>query len=426
MLSLYNRDTVKFSLAIIGGFICALSLNRCGSTKTTDASRVRVTFWHGMGGPLGDALEQLVSDFERANPDVDLVLVSMANYSSLSQKLMAAVQVDDPPNIAQMYESWTAQFHNAGKLVVLDSLIRGPDGLGEEELADFYPAFIEDNTWDGRIVTLPFNKSLPVFFYNIEAVAAAGYSEFPRTWPGFRQMARRLSDPRQGKWGCAGLVNEGLFGTMLRQKGGDYFDSTGSRVAFNSRIGVEVAEFIADLVNRDSSVYYGAGYEPQNDFLAGKIACIQSTSVSWSFMKPNMRFRVGIAPLPVWDRPNVISFGTNIGMFRKGDPEQIRAGWRFIKWFTSPEQQARWAEMTFYVPVRRSSLAVESYARLVQETPGLAAALAQLEYVSFEPRTEVWFSGRKALGDAIEQIVRGGMPAREALDAAARIVSSRL
>ncbi|MEO0074143.1 MAG: ABC transporter substrate-binding protein, partial [candidate division WOR-3 bacterium] len=367
MSLLIKRSVPRVGRFLVGALTLAMLLgfSRCGGAKTGEAGKVKVSFWHAMGGPLGDALEQMIADFETANPDVDVVPVSMANYSSLSQKLMAAVQVNDPPNIAQMYESWTAQFHSLGKLVVLDSLIRGADGFSDAELADFYPAFIEGNTWDGRIVTLPFNKSLPVFFYNAEMLAAAGYSEFPKTWPEFRQMIRRLSDPGSGRWGCAGLVNEGMFGTMLRQKGGDYFDSTGSQVTFNSRIGVEVAEFIAALVNRDSSVYYGAGYEPQNDFLAGKIACLQSTSVSWSFMKPNMQFRVGIAPLPVWDRADVISFGTNIGIFRKGTPEQIRAAWRFIKWFTSPEQQAKWAELTFYVPVRRSSLQVESYARLV-------------------------------------------------------------
>ncbi|MBM3315862.1 extracellular solute-binding protein, partial [candidate division WOR-3 bacterium] len=241
-------------------------------------------------------------------------------------------------------------------------------------------------------------------------------------WPEFRQMAKRFSAPAENRWGCAGLVNEGMFGAMLRQKGGDYFDPTGTRVTFNSPAGVEAAQFISELVNRDSSVYYGSGYEPQNDFLAGTIACIQSTSVSWAFMKPNMRFAVGVAPVPTWQTPNVISFGTNVGMFRTGTPEQVASGWRFIKWFTSPEQQAKWAGLTFYVPVRKSSLRVESYARVLEATPGLAEALAQLDYMSFEPKSEAWFSGRKALGDALEQIVRGGMPAQQALDEAARLV----
>ena len=403
---------------------------RGGSQTTPAARRVKVTFWHAMGGPLGDALEEMIGDFERVNPDVDIEPVFMANYASLSQKLMGAVQVNAAPNIAQLYESWTSQFYSLGKLVILDSLIHGPDGFTPLELADFYPAFIEDNTWDGKIVTLPFNKSLPVFFYNVEMLTQAGYPTFPKTWLELRQMLKRLSGAGPAgpgrQYGGAGLVNEGIFGALLLQKGGFYLDEANRRVGFNSPAGVEAAQFLAELVNKDSSVYYGAGYEPQNDFLAGKIACLQSTSVSWAFLKPNMTFKVGMAPIPSGERPAVLSFGTNVGIFRTGTSEQIAASWRFVKWFTSPEQQAKWAERTFYVPVRKSSLQVPSYERLLTETPGLRQVLAQLEYLTFEPKSEVWFRGRRVLGDALEKVIRGQASAQQALDEAAAIIEKEM
>jgi len=402
-------------------------LTGCGPRGQSPAEKkVKITFWHAMGGPLGDALEKMIDDFEQANPDVDIEPVSMANYSSLSQKLMGAVQVNAPPNLAQMYESWTTQFYALNKLVVLDSLIHSPDGLTSEELADFYPAFIEGNTWDGKIVTLPFNKSLPVFFYNIDMLAQSGYNEFPRTWDELRTMLLRLTDKKSGRYGGAGLVNEGVFGALLLQQGGDYLDEQNKKPLFNSPAGVRAARFLADLVNKDSSVYYGAGYEPQNDFLAGRIACIQSTSVSWAFLKPNFTFKVGIAPLPVAATPAVIGYGTNIGIFRTGNEQQIRAAWRFVKWFTSPEQQAKWATLTFYVPVRKSALNIPEYQKLIQETPGLSAALKQLEYLRFEPRSEAWFAGRRVLGDALEKIIRAGIEPKNALDQAAAEVEKEL
>lgn len=402
-------------------------LTGCGPRGQSPAEKkVKITFWHAMGGPLGDALEKMIDEFEKANPDIDIEPVSMANYSSLSQKLMGAVQVNAPPNLAQMYESWTTQFYALNKLVIIDSLIHSPDGLTPEELADFYPAFIEGNTWDGKIVTLPFNKSLPVFFYNIGMLARSGYNDFPRTWDELRTMLLRLTDKKSGRYGGAGLVNEGVFGALLLQHGGDYLDEQNKKPLFNSPAGVRAARFLADLVNKDSSVYYGAGYEPQNDFLAGRIACIQSTSVSWAFLKPNFTFKVGIAPLPVALTPAVIGYGTNIGIFRTGNEQQIRAAWRFVKWFTGPEQQAKWATLTFYVPVRKSALNIPEYQKLIQETPGLSAALKQLEYLRFEPRSEAWFAGRRVLGDALEKIIRGGIEPKNALDQAAAEVEKEL
>jgi multiple sugar transport system substrate-binding protein len=412
------RGSVIIRAAFIAAFVFGCS-GSGGKAPVRAGKQTTITFWHGMGGPLGDALDSLIASFEKANPDVNVEPVSMGSYSTLSQKLMGAVQVSAPPNMAQMYESWTTQFHQLNKLVPFDSLVRGPDGLSEAELADFYPAFIADNTWDGRLITLPGNKSVPVFFYNIEMLDSAGYKTFPTTWAEFRAMAKKLTDRKQGTWGTAGGVNEWMFGCMLRQQGGDYLDERQGKATFNSAAGVKAAQYMYDMVATDSSAVYGTGYDPQNDFLSGKIACIWGTIVSWTFMKQNMTFPVGIAPVPSEGTPNVLAFGTNIGIFRTGTPQQVAACWRFVKWFTSPPQQAKWAELTFYVPARKSSLKAAGYAKLVAETPGLAAALAQLDYMSFEPRSEAWFKGRRTLSEALERVMRGEASAQQALDAAA-------
>ncbi len=408
-------------------FVAVVLVFNCGGNRgKTAGKRIVVTFWHAMGGPLGDALERLIKEFEREHPDIDIQLVSMANYTGLAQKLMGAVQVNAPPNIAQMYESWAAQFYRLNRLIVIESLIKGPDGLSEEELSDFFPTFIENNTWDGKLVTIPFNKSIPVFFYNDELLKSAGYERFPDNWEDLRRMLLSLTDRRQNRYGGTGLVNEGVFGALLLQARGTYLDETEREVHFNSPAGVRAMVYLSQLVNQDSSVYYGGGYESQNDFLAGKIACIQGSSVSYAFLRPHLNFKVGVAPLPVSGKPVVIGYGTNIGIFRGGTQEQIAAAWKFIKWFTAPKQQARWASETFYVPVRRSAMAIPEYQKLIKEIPGFNSALRQIDYLAFEPKSEAWFVGRRVLGDAIEKIIRAGVPVQTALDEAATELSKEL
>ena len=95
-----------FVAAVLAAFVVS-----CGGGKAAAGKKTTVTFWHAMGGPLGDALTAMVAEFELANPDVNIEPISMGGYTALSQKLMGAVQVDAPPNMAQMYESWTTQFH---------------------------------------------------------------------------------------------------------------------------------------------------------------------------------------------------------------------------------------------------------------------------------------------------------------------------
>ncbi len=405
----------------------ALLFGSCSPQGT----KTEITFWHAMGGPLGKSLESMVRDFEKQNPDIKITLVGMGDYSALAQKLMGAIAVDNPPTIAQVYESWTTQFYQQNQLFALDSFVYSPNGLTAEEIADIYPVFVENNKWDGKFLTFPFNKSVPVYFYNIAMFESLGIKEFPKTWQEFRVVLKKLTrdinnDAKFDIYGTAGGVNSWLFGCMLYQKSGKLLDEITKRVEFNSPAGVSALQYMIDLIYKDSSANFLSGYEPQNDFLQGKLGLIFGTIVSWAFMKDKMTFPIGIAPLPSWDQNAVLAYGTNIALFRKSTLKQKEAAWRFIKWFTRPKQQARWASETFYVPVCKQALQEPAYAQLLQEVRGLKECIEQLNYATFEPRGEEWFAGRRYLGEAMEEAMRLKTSAKRALDNAANKLQKEL
>jgi len=68
----------------------------------------------------------------------------------------------------------TSQFLEMGKLVALDSLVRGRAGSPRRSWR-LLPGVHRRQFVDGRIVTLPFNKSVPVFFYNVKMLERAGF-----------------------------------------------------------------------------------------------------------------------------------------------------------------------------------------------------------------------------------------------------------
>jgi len=383
-----------------------------------------IAFWHAMGGPLGKTLENMVADFEKANPDVKVTLVGMGDYSALAQKLMGAISVDNPPTIAQVYESWTTQFYAQHQLFPLDSFLYSPSGLTVDEINDMYTVFADNNKWDGKFLTFPFNKSVPVYFYNIAMFDSNNIKIFPKTWDEYRSVLKQLTkiskkDGKREIWGTGGGVNSWLFGCMLYQKGGQLLDEKNKKATFNTPAGAQILQYMIDLIYKDSSSNFTTGYEPQNDFLAGKLGTIYGTIVSWAFMKDKMSFPIGIAPLPSWGKNSVLSYGTNICLFQKSTIKQKEAAWRFIKWFTRPKQQARWASETFYVPVCKQALNEPEYLKLLNEVRGLREAVEQLNYATFEPRGEEWFAGRRYLGDAMEQALRLQTPPHKALNDAA-------
>jgi ABC-type glycerol-3-phosphate transport system substrate-binding protein len=391
----------------------------CGrpSSKTT------VTFWHAMGGESQKTLKTMVDRFESTHANIHIELVGMGNYDALAQKLMGAVAAKNPPVIAQMYENWTTQLYAGGELVFLDSFVHGPDGLGAEDLADIYPALIENNTWDGRLLTLPFNKSVPVYYYNVPMFAAAGYPEFPKTWSEFRDAAIKLTKRDAAgnveTWGAAGGTDIWIFGSMLYQLGTQFLDREDGTPRFNGKEGVEALQFQVDMVLKDRVQNTDVGRTPMDDFLVGRMATLTGSSTWRAPVVDKESFPVGMAPIPTWGKPAAIVYGTNIGMFKRATAAQKTAAWTFIKWFTSPEQQVEWSLGTWYVPIHRRSLDDQRMVKRLASTPGLRAAYAQMDCAVFEPRGLKWLAGRKALVEELEQAMLGAKSPRQALDDAA-------
>lgn len=401
-------------------------------------------FWHAMGGPLGDVLEDtLIADFNRTHPGIRVVPVNMGNYRALSQKIMASVMAGSPPAVAQAYETWTSQLVRGGVIVPLDSLMGADPLYSWDEWNDFFPVFRENNTYDGRIYSFPFNKSVPMIYYNVELYERLGLVP-ARTWAEQRMLLRALCLDHNAdgdlldegdRWGTAFSPSVWTFECLLAQAGGSLLDEEGTGTAFNGPCGVEALEFLTDLLYVDRTAYLSSGYDHQRDFLDGGLGQVQGSVTSLAFMEQEMErrrqdglpsFTIGVAALPGFREQRVFIAGTNVVLFRNRDQRVVDAGWEFIRWFTSPEQQARWAAGSGYLPARRSSLEDSLLVRKFADYPGLLSVVQQVETALFEPQATAWYDGREFLSEALEIVLYGRMSAGEALDRAAALADAEI
>ena len=233
---------------------CLLAFTTCGGGGQ-GGGVVKVTFWHAMGGPLGRVLADLINEFNETHPDIEIVSVSMGQYTALSQKIMAAVAAGKPPVIAQAYENWTVELVLGGSIVPIQNFFDGPDGLSRESLEDILPVFIENNTWDGVVWSFPFNKSVRTLFYNKDLFERSGLDPEhpPKNWDEYLGFAKQITKDTDGDghpdiWGNAGQVNVWMFSNLLLQNGGRFLDRSGLRVAFNRPEGVEALAFMKELL----------------------------------------------------------------------------------------------------------------------------------------------------------------------------------
>ncbi len=382
----------------------------CSSPSSKDHNdRITVTFWHGMGGPLGEILDRLIAEYNGLQDRYYIRGISMGSYDTLQKKILASVVAGRSPDISQNFEALTMKLSKANRLICLDDLIaRETDP--EVFKADLIPVMLLNNTFDGKIWSFPFNKSVPVLYYNKDMFHDVGLDPDtpPRTIEELFEYSRKLTRDLDGDgkpdvlgYGF-GLRNEWNWACRFLSYGGQMFDESTRQVFLNSPAGIQATASYVDMIQAGIAKF-GEGYDHQNDWLAGKVGMFEASIVSRVYLKGKIKFNHGVASTPYGEKPAVVLSGTNINIFNNGDSDRIDGAWDFIKWFTSTDIGARWSIESTYMPVRKSSLASPLMIQKFAEDSNFAAPYQQLEYAAFEPRIPEWFECRVKISDQLEQ-----------------------
>jgi ABC-type glycerol-3-phosphate transport system substrate-binding protein len=408
--------------------------------------RTQVVFWHAMGGPLGIVMDDLVTRYNKSQSNYFIKSVNMGSYDTLAKKVLASLVAKEAPDISQNYETLTKKFIRHNKIVCLDDLIASE---AEDIKADIIPVLLDNNTFDGKLYSFPFNKSVPVLYYNKDIFARVGLDpeQPPRTLEEMVKYCHTITEYHRNTpgadrsvygYGCS-KANVWSFLNRILQYGGKIVSEDGHKSHFGDQASINALAYLQNML-KEGIAREGQGFDHQNDFIAGKCAIIESSIVSKVFMEGSIEFNFGVAPLPGYIiNPNpemtineseinrgVILSGSNINIFNNGDPKKIAGAWDFVKWFTSTEIGAEWSIRTTYLPVRKSSLASDYMQKALAEDPNMAAPYVQLDYCHFEPRLSVWFEVRDQMADHLEKATLEMEPAEVYCQQMARDVDAIL
>jgi multiple sugar transport system substrate-binding protein len=394
-------------LVVIGLIIRDDRQLNAANTVGLAGNRVEVVFWHGMSGPLGRVMEELVDRFNKQQDAYFIRSVCMGTYDTLQKKLLASIVAGQAPDIAQNYESLTKKFIKHRKIVCLDDLIASET---EDIKADIIPVLLANNTFDGRLWSFPFNKSVPVLYYNKDLFRQAGLDPArpPATLDELAAKSRvitdhfRLPDGKPKVYGFAtGKANVWMFLCRTLQFGGEMTMESQKKAHFDEKPAIQALEWLQAIL-KEGIAFEAMGVDHQNDFKAQRVAMIENSIVSKVWMEPGIKFDFGVAPLPGGSHQGVILSGTNINILDNGDPRRVKGAWEFVKWFTSTDVGAEWAVRTTYMPVRLSSLQSPYFLKAKEKDPNIEPPYVQLQYSSFEPRLSCWFEVRDMMADFLE------------------------
>jgi multiple sugar transport system substrate-binding protein len=371
-----------------------------GPYEDVDPTGATVLWWHQHTPPREDGLLEMVAEFNETNEWGITVQAEYAGrYNDIYDKMIAAISANDPtllPNLVSQYPNGLAKFELADALVDMDELISSPKwGFTAEEIADFFPGTLEANVspvfGDGHFqMALPPQNSMEVMYYNQDWLNELGYDGPPTTWEEFAEMVCAATDEEAGTVGYEIDTDASRFSSMVFSRHGTYFEADGSAFDFTNDTVIETMTFIKDLYDQGCVSLVAESYGDQTDFGNYKTLFTIGSSSGIPYYDSAVtsgeqgEFLWGVAPLPYMDggdQPVQDIYGAPIGM-PKTTPEQELAAWLFLKWFTAPEQNARWAKISNYFPVRDSAFAAMS--DYFEANPIYRQAFDLLPYGTFE------------------------------------------
>lgn len=349
-----------------------LALTACAATSAvsgneapvpSDTSPVTVALWHAQNGNARNLLTTLIADFQKTYPWITVNADAKNNDSDLLKFGIAAMALNQPPDLLIAPTRTLAEFARRGVLLPLDPfLAQEKIGFSEEERADFFPGLIDAGKIaesQSVLYAFPFDAHAIVMYYSADLLKTAKISAPPKTWDDFSAAAR--STTRNDTRGWAMLPTPVVYSAMLASRGGTILDDTQTKIQFNDNAGQATIQFIAGLARG------GAAYitnQPVDEFVQGKTTFLFASaddfiSLSDAMTRANKSFAWGAAMIPQNDmaHPATTTYGSAIGIFRTTDA-RARAAWLFTRWLAAPEQTARWSRATLALPSRVSALGI--------------------------------------------------------------------
>ncbi|MCY3875448.1 MAG: extracellular solute-binding protein, partial [Rhodobacteraceae bacterium] len=286
---------VKLTKPRIAGVALAAMLT-AGSAQ----AEVEIEYWQYFFDARVTAMEQLIENFESANPDIKVTMTHFP-YADYRTKVAAAIPAGEGPDVVQLFYGWLNDYVAAELIQPLPN-DAFPPSMIEDEFFPMVGAMREgDNYW-----ALPTAVRSLALFYNKTLFDEAGISGPPETLDELIETAKMLTTTDA----AGNLTQVGITAGMnaqdhhwfrevlVRQFGGEPYLDDYRTVNYNSDAGIAAASFYTGLVNEHMVSAFGFMDEPQAAFKAGRAGMHIDGSFRIGSLNKTRGLKWGVTELP--------------------------------------------------------------------------------------------------------------------------------
>ncbi|EEX11589.1 extracellular solute-binding protein, family 1 [Ruegeria lacuscaerulensis ITI-1157] len=357
----------------------------------TAMAEVEITWWHAMGGALGDTVNQIAEDFNASQDDYKITPVFKGTYEETLTAGIAAFRAGEQPNILQVFDAGAATVIGAkgATVPVQDLLEQNGVDFNIEDYISGVRYFYADS--DGKMIGMPFNSSSPIMYYNVDALEKAGVTP-PKTWEEFQTVTA----PALKEAGYIGLSQSHLpwiftenfhsrHDLPFATNDNGYEGAEGTKILVNNDAMKAHFTAVKDWKDKGFFEWYGTGWsDNQTPFEEGKVAIWLGSSGSFGGLsKKGLPFEFSATFLPYWEAVTKEPKQTFIGgaalfaMAGKSD-EENKATAAFFEFLTKPETQYMWHRETGYVPITTAAYEMAKADGHYEKFPAAEVGIKQL------------------------------------------------
>jgi sn-glycerol 3-phosphate transport system substrate-binding protein len=398
-------------------------------------AQVEITWWHSMGGALGEWVNGLASDFNSRQKDYKVTPVFKGTYDESYTAAMAAFRAGNAPHIVQIYEVGTATMM-AGKTAIKSVTVLMKEAGVKFDPKVYVPAVGGYYTApNGEMMSLPFNSSTTVFHYNKDAFKAAGLDAEtpPKTWPEVALAAAKLKAsghkcPFTTSWqSWTQLESFSAWHNVEFATKRNGFNGMDTRLDITTPLHVRHIENLANMAKQGLFVYKGRGNAADATFVSGECAMTTGSSALYGNIKRNAKFAGGIGALPYYPDvtgapQNTVIGGASLWVMSGRKAEEYKGVAAFFNYLSDPQVQAKSHQQTGYLPITSESYGITEKSGFYKQNPGTDVSVTQMIRKVTDKSRGIRLGNfvqiRTIIDEEMEQVWSGKKSAKEGLEGA--------
>jgi sn-glycerol 3-phosphate transport system substrate-binding protein len=291
------------------------------------------------------------------------------------------------------------------------------------------------STSKGEMLSLPFNSSSTVMWYNKDSFRKAGLDpdKPPKTWPEVFEAAKKLKAAGHPECGFSTAwvtwVNIEQLAAWhnvplaTKANGMDGFDT---ELVFNGPLHVRHLENLIELQKDKTYSYSGRTNTGEGRFTSGECPIFLTSSGFFANVRANAKFDFGNAPMPYYpDVPgapqNSIIGGASLWVMGGKTPEEYKGVAKFFAFLSDTDRQVEIHTKSGYLPITKAAYEKAKASGFYEKYPYLETPLLQL--TNKEPtensrglRLGNLVQIRDVWAEEIEAALAGKKTAKQALD----------